>query len=513
VALVALYRPGPMENIPVYCEVKNGLREIESIHPTIDHILKETQGIIVYQEQVMQIAQVMAGYSLGGADLLRRAMGKKIPEEMAKERPKFIKGAKETHGIDEKKAGEVFDLLEKFANYGFNKSHAAAYAVVSYQTAYLKANYPVEFMAAVMNCDIHLTDKLAVYKREVDKLGIRTVAPCVNRSLATFTVVDGQVVYALGALKNVGVDAMRLIVEGRGDLPFRTLFDLARRVDLKRVGKRPLEMLARAGAFDVLDANRARVFEGLDALVAYSAAIHEAKASNQVSLFGEAGADIPEPRLPFRDDWQPVERLAQEHQAVGFYLSGHPLDDYMPPLKRKGVVTLAELAVKAQGGLVQAKLAGSVSSRQEKKSAKGNRFAFVQLSDPTGLYEVTVFSDTLEAARDHLEPGKNVVLNVEATLEGDTLKLLCRGAAPIDALAAEAGANALRIHLDRAEAVASVAALFAKVEGRHRAQVTITVPDGQGREIDLVLPQPYPVTPQIKGAVKAISGVVMVEEV
>ena len=212
VALVALYRPGPMENIPAYCEVKNGLRDLESIHPTIDHILAETQGIIVYQEQVMQIAQVMAGYSLGGADLLRRAMGKKIPEEMASERPKFIEGAPVTHGIPAAKAGEVFDLLEKFANYGFNKSHAAAYAVVSYQTAYLKANYPVEFMAAVMNCDIHLTDKLAVYKREVDKLGLTTVAPSVNASLATFTVRDGQVVYALGALKNVGVDAMQLIV-------------------------------------------------------------------------------------------------------------------------------------------------------------------------------------------------------------------------------------------------------------------------------------------------------------
>src|SRR5690606_28937208 len=174
VALVALYRPGPMENIPVYCEVKNGLREIEPLHPTIDHILKETQGIIVYQEQVMQIAQVMAGYSLGGADLLRRAMGKKIAEEMAKERPKFIEGCTKTHGIDPKKSGEVFDLLEKFANYGFNKSHAAAYAVVSYQTAWLKANHPVEFMAGVMNCDIHLTDMLAIYKRELDKLEIET---------------------------------------------------------------------------------------------------------------------------------------------------------------------------------------------------------------------------------------------------------------------------------------------------------------------------------------------------
>jgi DNA polymerase III subunit alpha len=222
VALVALYRPGPMENIPAYCEVKNGLRPLESIHPSIDHILEETQGIIVYQEQVMEIAQVMAGYSLGGADLLRRAMGKKIAEEMAKERPKFIAGAT-ANGVTKEKAGEVFDLLEKFANYGFNKSHAAAYAVVSYQTAWLKANHPVEFMAGVMNCDIHLTDKLASYAEEVRRtLGIEIVPPCVNRSAATFTVDEGRIVYALGALKNVGVEAMRLVVEARGGGPSST---------------------------------------------------------------------------------------------------------------------------------------------------------------------------------------------------------------------------------------------------------------------------------------------------
>ncbi|MFN3280610.1 MAG: DNA polymerase III subunit alpha [Tabrizicola sp.] len=517
VALVALYRPGPMENIPVYCEVKNGLREIESIHPTIDHILKETQGIIVYQEQVMQIAQVMAGYSLGGADLLRRAMGKKIPEEMAKERPKFIEGCKATHGIDAKKAGEVFDLLEKFANYGFNKSHAAAYAVVSYQTAYLKANYPAEFMAAVMNCDIHLTDKLAVYKREVDKLGIRTIAPCVNASLATFTVRDGAIVYGLGALKNVGVEAMNLIVEARqkdgGDKPFATLFDFARRVDMKRIGKRPLEMLARAGAFDQLDPNRARVFEALDALVAYSAAIHEAAASAQNSLFGSAGADIPEPRLPFRDDWLPTERLAQEHQAVGFYLSGHPLGDYMSALRRKGVETLAQVTAKAERGPCIAKLAGSVSSRQERKSARGNRYAFIQLSDPTGLYEVTCFSEVLEASRDFLDAGSNVVLTVKAELEGDTLKLLAQSVAPIDSVAAQAGAQDLRIHLSRPEAVASLAALLSRVEGRSRAAITLCVTDPDGREIDIALPDSYPVTPQIKGAIKAMQGVLAIEEI
>jgi DNA polymerase-3 subunit alpha len=208
-----------------------------------------------------------------------------------------------------------------------------------------------------------------------------------------------------------------------------------------------------------------------------------------------------------------VERLTQEHQAIGFYLSGHPLDDYMSALKRKDVKTLAEVTVMAERGPLVAKMAGSVSAKQERKSAKGNRFAFVSLSDPTGLYEVTVFSDTLEAARDLLEPGKNVVLTVEANLEGDTLKLLARAAQPIDQVAADAGAQAIRVHLNRVEAIPSLAALLAKVEGRTKAQITLCVPDDQGREIDLTLPDPYPLTPQIRGAIKAMRGVVLVEEV
>ena len=517
VALVALYRPGPMENIPTYCEVKNGLKERESVHPLIDHLLEETQGIIVYQEQVMQIAQVMAGYSLGGADLLRRAMGKKIAEEMAKERPKFEKGAME-NGVDKKKASEVFDLLEKFANYGFNKSHAAAYAVVSYQTGWLKANYPVEFMAGVMNCDIHLTDKLGIYKEEITKgLGLEIVLPCVNASDATFSVADGKVVYGLGGLKNVGVEAMRLIVEARGDTPFTTLYDFARRVDMKRVGKRPLEMLVRAGAFDVLDRNRARVFASLEALVSYSAAIHEQRNSNQVSLFGEAGDDLPEPRLANVEDWLPNERLAEEHKAVGFYLSGHPLDDYMVPLKRKNVMTLTEVERKAERGACVVKMCGAVASKQERKSARGNRYAFISLSDPTGLYEVTVFSDTLEAAGDLLNAGSNVVLSIEATMESDQLKLLARGVQAVDGVAAEAGSMGLRVFIDRAEAVKSVSSVLERAakDGKSRSGgpvVFCLIDASLPGEVELSLPKEYPVNPQIKGAIKSLGGVITVEE-
>ena len=521
VALVALYRPGPMENIPQFCDVKNGRRPRARLHPSIDHILDETQGIIVYQEQVMEIAREMAGYSLGGADLLRRAMGKKIQAEMDAQRPLFLEGA-QARGVPEAKALEVWNLLDKFANYGFNKSHAAAYGVVSYQTAWLKANHPVEYMAGVMNCDIHLTDKLSQYAEDVRRnLRLEIVPPCVNRSGARFTTDGDRIVYGLGALKGVGVEAMRLIEEARGPAgdggrPFATVFDLARRVDLKRVGKRSLEMLARAGGFDQLDPNRRRVFESLDALAAYSAAVHADRASAQVSLFGEAGEDLPEPRLPSPEDWLPAERLAEEHRAVGFYLSGHPLDDYMGPLGRRGVMTYAALEARAAEGPLVAKVAGSVSHRQERMSARGNRFAFLGLSDPTGIFEAMVFSEGLEAHRADLEPGAKVVLTVEATMEADQLKLLVRDVRPVEG-ATQGAVTGLRIFVDDAGALAGVSSLLTRLSSdapnAARADIALCLmADGLPGEVEMALGEPYPVSPDIRSALRSVPGVVTVEE-
>ena len=521
VALVALYRPGPMENIPQYCDVKNGRAEREELHPLIDHILDETQGIIVYQEQVMQIAQEMAGYSLGGADLLRRAMGKKIQEAMDAERPKFLEGAAK-NGVDKAKALEVWNLLDKFANYGFNKSHAAAYAVVSYQTAWLKANYPVEFMAGVMNCDLHLTDKLSIYAEEVRRgLDLEIVPPCVNRSEATFSVKDGKLVYALGALKNVGVEAMRLIVEAREDKPFATLFDLARRVDLKRIGKRPLEMLARAGAFDQLDPNRHRVFRSLDPLTAYSAAIHEQRASNQVSLFGDAGDDLPEPRLSPVDEWLPNERLAEEHTAIGFYLSGHPLDDYQAAFKRRKMPTLAELRDRAEetGGTVD-RVGVIVSALQERKSGRGTRFFRMNISDPTlQVPGMALFPEDFEACRKVFDQTTQVVMTLEARFNEGQFDPIARSVAPIDGIV-DTDTSGLDVMIDDLDAVGLIQSVLerfrddASINTKGPIRVTaldVELPDAR-QDIHVDIGDGWPVSPKIKGALKSLPGVVVVDD-
>jgi DNA polymerase-3 subunit alpha len=311
---------------------------------------------------------------------------------------------------------------------------------------------------------------------------------------------------------------MRMIVEARGDRPFVTLFDFARRVDLKRLGKRPLEMLARAGAFDVLDGNRARVFAGIDALVAWSAAVHEDRASAQVSLFGEAGEDLPEPRLPQVGVWLPAERLSEEHKAVGFYLSGHPLDDYLGALKRKGMLTLAELQAKAEreGGAV-GRVGVLVSALQERKSGKGTRFFRMSISDPTGqVAGIALFADNFEACRAVFEETTQVVMTLEARFGEGGFDPVGRAVAPIEGMVADAGGMGLRVFIEGAEAAASVRSLLDRMATARikRGPLAFRIHDpASGREIEVTAAETYPLTPQIKGAIKSLPGVMLVEEV
>ncbi|MFN3483554.1 MAG: DNA polymerase III subunit alpha, partial [Rhabdaerophilum calidifontis] len=310
IALVALYRPGPMANIPVYCDVKHGRQKADYAHPMLEPILAETFGVIVYQEQVMQIAKVMAGYSLGEADMLRRAMGKKIKAEMDAQRARFVEGAV-ANGVGAGEADQIFDLLARFADYGFNKSHAAAYALVAYQTAYLKANYPVEFLAASMSLELSNTDKLGEFRREAQRLGIRVEPPDVNRSQVAFDVRDGAILYALAAVKGVGIEAARAIVAAREQGPFRSVADFARRIDPRLVNKRTLEQLVGAGALDALEPNRGRLVAGLDAILAEANAHGAERASGQGGLFG-GGEESALLVLPEAQPLGLAERLRRE---------------------------------------------------------------------------------------------------------------------------------------------------------------------------------------------------------
>ncbi|MDP7344888.1 MAG: DNA polymerase III subunit alpha, partial [Alphaproteobacteria bacterium] len=381
IALVALFRPGPMENIPKYIGCKHGNEEPEFLHETITPITKDTYGVIIYQEQVMQIAQVFAGYSLGQADLLRRAMGKKIKVEMAAHRQTFTAGAM-MRGVDKARADYVFNLVDKFAGYGFNKAHSAGYALVAYQTAWLKANHPIAFMAAAMSLDRGNTDKLNIFRQELARLQTPLHRPNINRSDVDF-VVEGEVIrYALAAIKNVGAAAMTEVVEEReANGPFRDLFDFADRIDPRSLNKRQLENLAKAGAFDSLDPNRAQVVAAVDLLLRHSNLMREEQASNQESLFGDEPV-VSNPPLPVVAEWPMVERLQNEFEALGFYLSAHPLDAYAGVLEKARVVSHTELEARLRrGGGSHFKLAGTVLAKRERSSARGNRYAFVQLSD------------------------------------------------------------------------------------------------------------------------------------
>ena len=514
IAIVALYRPGPMENIPKYCNVKKGEEEPDYLHPLLEPILKETYGIIVYQEQVMQIAQVLSGYSLGEADLLRRAMGKKIKEEMDRQKARFVDGAVE-RGIDRGQAESIFDLVAKFASYGFNKSHAACYAIVAWQTAWLKANHPVEFLAASMTLDMGNTDKLNLFAREAQRLGIGIVPPDVNRTRARFEVEDGKIVYTLSALKNVGTAAIEHLVAVREDGgPFTSLADFARRIDPHMINRRALEAMARAGAFDSLNPNRAQVLAGVDAILEMAASAKADRETGQSSLFGmdtggAAGLDSEELPLPDAAPWLGMQKLEEEFAAVGFYLTGHPLDDYMEALATIGVETCAGFQEKVKRhGAMSARLAGTVTMKRERRSKSGNIYAFVGFSDPSGQFEAICFSETLSQARELLEPGSAVVIGVDATLDDDEVKLRLSSVESLEKRAANI-ATGLKIFLADSGPVASIAN-FLKNGGKAPVRVILQTKDAG--EIDILLGERFSLTPQIKAALKAIPGVVDVQD-
>ena len=512
IALVALYRPGPMANIPTYCARKHGMEQPDYIHPKLESVLKETFGVIVYQEQVMQAAQILAGFTLGQADLLRRAMGKKIRKEMQAQRNNFVEGAIKNN-IERYQADAIFDLLERFAEYGFNKSHAAAYALVAYQTAYMKANFPVEFLAASMTLDMGNTDKLAEFRAEAERLGIKVDPPSINRSHVAFEVDGNTIIYALAALKGVGAQAVKEIVAARGDRKFADLADFADRINPRAVNKRVLESVAQAGAFDEFEGNRARVFPAMDAVLARAQRSHDSAAIGQNELFGGGGTREPIV-LAQAEPWLPAERLRREYEAVGFFLSGHPLDDYAAVLKKLRVQSWADFSRAVKAGATAGRVAGTVVARTERRTRTGSKMGIIGLSDPTGHYEAVIFSEGLAEHRDLLEPGSAVLLFLSAEVQGDEVRARIQSAEPLDEAAANLN-KGLRVFLRNAAPIEAVAKRLEPIARSAQAngdgEVSMVLMLEQGTEVEVKLPGRFKVSPQIAGAIKAVPGVVQVE--
>jgi DNA polymerase III subunit alpha len=514
IALGALYRPGPMANIPDYCRRKHG-ESWEAPHPLIHDILEETYGIMVYQEQVMQIAQKMAGYSLGAADLLRRAMGKKIRAEMEAQREIFVQGAT-ANGIAKAKAIEVFDLMAKFADYGFNKSHAAAYALVAYHTAWMKANHAEVFIAACMSLALGNTDRLAALREEATRSGIRIQPPDINRSGADFTVEhgdDGKLVirYALAAVKKVGFSAMQALATARGNTPFIDLADFAMRVDPRQLNRMQLENLTRAGAFDTLESNRARLFAASEAILRRAQATAEEKESGQTALFGaDTGASRETLRLPDMPDWPPMERLNFEAEAVGFHLTAHPLDVYAKALRRMGTTPCAQIETVAQSGVTRVRVAGVVGAQKERVTRTGNRMAWVRITDASGSCEVTLFAEVLARSRDLLANGATVLVTAELRQDGEALRITAQDVSSLDRAAADAGA-AMRIWLRETASVPHIQDLLGR-EGRGKGRVILVPRVGTTQTVEIALPGGFNVTPRLAQALKVVPGVEQVEE-
>ncbi len=514
IALVSLYRPGPMDNIPKYVSVKDGHEEADYLHPKLEPMLKETYGIMVYQEQVMQAAQILSGYTLGGADLLRRAMGKKIKEEMDKQQAMFVQGAKEFSDVPEEQAAMIFVQIEKFAGYGFNKSHAAAYALIAYQTAWLKANYPVEFMTASMTLDYGNTDKLAIFKQETQRMGISLLPPDINKSGVMFVVENAAIRYALAALKGVGHGAMEKVVQERAEKGnYKDIADFISRLDARVLNKKQFEQLVCAGAFDSIHARRAQLYENIEMLLRHAQSQADERATGQVSLFGEeqgGGSTLP----PLRDapEWDVLEKLRYEFDAVGFYLSSHPLDTKAAQMERMKIVPFAKLPEELErrpSSRVQ--MAGILIKKVEKVSAKsGNKFAFLQMSDATGVYEVMIFSETLSRSRQYLEPGTGILLTCDADVKDEQIRLLGQIITPLDETLADKLAE-LAVHIDAGAPVRKIHDLI-NTEGQGNVRVTVFAHTPDGDVAELALKGRWTLSPAAIAAIRSTAGVIRIAE-
>ena len=425
IALVSLYRPGPMDNIPLYISRKHGREKTEYLHPLLEPILKHTYGIMIYQEQVMQTAQVMGGYSLAGADLLRRAMGKKIKEEMVRHREIFAEGAAKK-GISKSIADQVFALMEKFAGYGFNRSHAASYAVVSYQTAYLKTHFRREFYIASMNMDIINTDKISVFVQDAKNSGIEVLPPDINKSEAYFsgeTNENNKIRYALSALKGCGIAVMENIVHEREkNGQFKDIHDFIKRAKSVGAQQRQIEILTFAGAFDSIHPNRHQIFESLDSLMD----VAETGETKQMSLFADIKPSVVE--LKQVSEWNSIEKLDYERRAIGFYLNAHPMDVYAGFLETYKVTRSKNF----RDSESSVKIAGILLSKKEKLSKNGQKYAFLTISDQDNSFEVTVFPDVFAKSKDLLVIGNALLLDASVKIDGDNLKILGTSVQNID---------------------------------------------------------------------------------
>ncbi len=508
VAINALYRPGPMDNIETFINRKHGVEIPDYLHPLAKPILDETYGVIIYQEQVMQLAQVLSGYSLGEADLLRRAMGKKIKSEMDAQGARFVKGALEK-GIEEARARYIFELVAKFAGYGFNKSHAAAYALIAYQTAYLKANHPQEFIAASMTLDMGNTDKLYGFTQEAKRRGIAILPPSINSSSIEFEPEAGGVRYALAALKNMGQAAAEHIVAERGEVPFRDLADFMSRINPKTVNKRAIEALNAAGALEALEKNRAKVAKNVERLIEFGTRIAQDRQAGQTDMFGAAsGTAAPPLVLAEGPAWGLVETLDAELAAAGFYLSGHPLDDFADQLARLNVMRWSDFSARVQAhGRAEARLAATVTHRQDRRAKSGNRFAFAGFSDPTGQFEGVIFADTLALAGDKLEAGKNVLVSVEGEAEGETVKVRVQSVQTLDEVL---GKGTKRIAITATELL-QIGDLYKHLSREGTLEIKLVVElRERGKAVEFNLGHNFSVSARQLSTLKTLPGIVHV---